>query len=378
MKSQSLAHTILGILVFALAGCGGSQDAAPPSYDFSETDGIVEAFLEERPAIEGAGLIIVHQDHGVVHHRAYGDFTLDRISLVASSSKIVTAGILMALQDQGLLDIDEPIEDFLGWESLYPVTTAQLLSNSSGLVGLGPDPTYRPYLCQYIWAGDLMSCGMEILTTPDADANVIQPDTAFRYGGGQWQVAGAVAEAVSGKSWAELFDEVYRQPCGLEFSGYNNHFAQLLETGRGNFDYPLQFAGDPNNLLPTENPNMEGGLYTTTGDYGKLLEMHLNGGRCENGRVLSEASVERMQENRIFDVWGGRTGTGWEGYGLGWWVDTDAWGVRTDGGAYGSFPWLDRDRRYAAFLVLEASAGLGTNLGLATVPSIEDALENPM
>ena len=106
--------------------------------------------------------------------------------------------------------------------------------------------------------------------------------------------------------------------------------------------------------------------------------MHLNGGRCENGRVLSEASVERMQENRIFDVWGGRTGTGWEGYGLGWWVDTDPWGVRTDGGAYGSFPWLDRDRRYAAFLVLEASAGLGTNLGLATVPSIEYALENPM
>ena len=378
MKTQSLARTILGILWISLAGCGGSSNQPPPTFDFSETDVVVEEFLAERPLLEGAGLIVVHQDYGVVHHRAYGDFTLDRISLVASSSKIVTAGILMALQDQGLLDIDEPIQDFLGWESLYPVTTAQLLSNSSGLVGLGPNPTYRPYLCQYIWAGDLMSCGMQILTTPDADADVIPPDSAFRYGGGQWQVAGAVAEAVSGKSWAELFDETYNQPCGLEASGFNNHFAQFLEADGGDFDYPVAFGGDPANLLPTENPNMEGGMYTTTGDYGKLLQMHLNGGVCENGRVLSEASVNRMQENRIFDVWGGSTGAGWEGYGLGWWVETGGWGVRTDGGAYGSFPWLDRDRRYAGFLVLEASAGLGTNLGLQMIPSIEEALDNPM
>ena len=84
-------------------------------------------------------------------------------------------------------------------------------------------------------------------------------------------MAGAVAEVASGQSWSQLIDEIYVQPCGLETLAYNNHFAQL----GGGFSYPDEFAGDPTTLRDTANPNMEGGAYVTTGDYGKLLLMHL-------------------------------------------------------------------------------------------------------
>jgi CubicO group peptidase (beta-lactamase class C family) len=95
------------------------------------------------------GLVIVDADDGVVHEEYWGEFGPDRISLVASSSKMITAGVLLRLQDDGLLDIDAPVADVVGWAGDPAITTAQLLSNSSGLVGLGPNLAYPPYLCQF-------------------------------------------------------------------------------------------------------------------------------------------------------------------------------------------------------------------------------------
>ena len=141
---------------------------------------------------------------------------------------MITAGVLLRLQDDGLLDIDAPVAAVADWGAGNPtITPAQLLSNSSGLVGLLPDPAYAPYVCQYLPAGTLQDCAASIFSTPDDDADIVAPDTEFRYGGAQWQVAGAVAEVASGKPWAQLIDEIYVQPCGLETLAFNNHFTQF-------------------------------------------------------------------------------------------------------------------------------------------------------
>ena len=296
------------------------------------------------------------------------DLGPDRISLVASSSKMITAGVLLRLQDDGLLDVDAPIGDVVGWTGNPDITTAQLLSNSSGLVGLLPNPTYGPYLCQYIADGDIEDCGAGIFQTADDDADVVAPDTAFRYGGAQWQVAGAVAETVSGRSWAELIDEIYVQPCGLETLAYNNHFAQI---GSG-FDYPVEFAGDPTVLADTDNPNMEGGAYVTTGDYAALLLMHLRGGRCGDEQVLSQAALDTMHADRIATAYDGSAGAG-TGYGMGWWVDRTS-GRISDAGAYGSVPWLDLEDGYGAYLVIESDAGTGNQLAGQLYDVVDDAM----
>ena len=96
------------------------------------------------------------------------------------------------------------------------------------------------------------------------------PDTQFRYGGAQWQIAGGVAQAASGRSWEQLLDDVYRVPCGVESLGFNNHFLQLGAEG-----YPRAFNGDPTTLAATENPNIEAGAYITAADYAQILLMHL-------------------------------------------------------------------------------------------------------
>ncbi len=347
------------VLLVLLPGCTpGGGDEPAEELDFSAFDEAVEGVLVDLD-LAGATAVVVRRDEGVVHHAAFGEFEVDRVSLLASASKMVTAGVLMRLTDQGLLDINEPLGIYLSdWgERPTDLTAAQLLSNSSGLVGLVDDPTYAPYLCQYVPTGTLSECAGAIYTADDGD-DIVCPDTAFRYGGGQWQLAGGLAEEVSGLTWAELIQETYVEPCEVTSLGYTNHYFQAFVEGDGTdgaFVYPDYVDGDPSTLPQTDNPNVEGGGYGTVLDYGTLLLMHLHDGECGAGRSLSPEAVARMAEDRIGEVYGGSTfASTWPGYGLGWWVSRDEPGVVADGGTYGAIPWLDRERGYGAMIVLES------------------------
>lgn len=343
---------------------------AKPEHDFSAISPIVQQFVDDND-LNGAGLVIVEEDQGVVYEDYWGVFDAERLSLIASSSKMIAAGVLLRLQDDGLLDINAPVANVVDWGNAHPdVTPAELISNSSGLVGLLPEPAYAPYLCQYIATGDLQGCAKSIFTTPDDDADVIPPDTEFRYGGAQWQAAGAVAEAASGKSWSQLIDEIYVQPCGVGSLAFNNHFTQLPLNG---FEYPVEFNSDPSTLVQTDNPNMEGGAYINPGDYAKLLLMHLRGGRCGETRVLSQDALDAMHEDRIGRVYSGTAGDSATGYGMGWWVHHDS-GIINDPGAYGTVPWLDLKGGFGAYLVIEASAGTGGDLASLLYGPVAEAV----
>ena len=342
----------------------------PREYDFSAIAPVVDQVVADT-GISGAGLIVVERDDGVVHEEYWGDFAADRISMIASSSKMISAGVLLNLQDQGLLDIDAPLTESVEWGTGNPdVTVAQLLSNSSGLVGLAPDPAYGPYICQFLGT-ELEECGELVFTTPDDDADVIAADTEFRYGGAQWQVAGAVAESVSGKSWAELIDEIYVQPCALDVMGYNNHYAAFSELDE--FGYPVAFGGDVSTLTPTDNPSVEGGVYSDTGDYAELLLMHLRGGMCGDTQVLSQDALDTMHADRVAEVYGAGAGEAGTGYGMGWWVDRET-GIISDAGLYGAYPWLDLEDGYGAYLVVEANGDVSAQLREPLLPLVDEAI----
>lgn len=348
-----------------------TSTTARRNYDFAAISPIVLKYIKGQE-LNGAALVVVDKADGVVYSQAWGEFTPERISLVASSSKMIVAGVLLHLHDQGKLDIDAPVAKVAEWGKANPtITPAQLLSNSSGLVGLFPSPVYAPYLCQYIASGTLQQCAEQIFTSKADDADIAKPDSEFRYGGAQWQVAGAIAEIASGKSWAELIDEIYTKPCGLTALGFNNHFTQL---GAASFDYPVKFNSDPKTLAATDNPNMEGGAYVSTGDYAKLLLMQLRGGKCGDTQVLSTKALQRLHEDRIGPAYNGNAFAEGVGYGMGWWVDRSEGRIR-DPGAYGAVPWLDLGDGYGAFLLLESNQGDGAALAGKLYKPVETAIK---
>jgi CubicO group peptidase (beta-lactamase class C family) len=363
---------------------GDEQGHEHPAIDFTRFDQALQKAIDDHNAaspnkIAGASAAVVHEQLGVLHTQGYGEFAADRLYLIASSSKILSVGVLMRLADQGKLDIDAPIGSYLsawGETKASKITVAQLVSNSSGLpslteVSAAATDTASPFasnLCQYQDTGTLKDCGKILYETNPPR----EPDTMFAYGGSQWQLAGAVAELVSGESWASLIDSTYRTPCAVPTLGYTNQFGK--SGGRG---YPAFFQAMKANLPITDNPSIEGGAFVTVGDYAKLLVMHLQGGTCGETRVLSAEATARMQKDRIATYNGSTGNANSPGYGLGFWIN-EANQVVTDPGAYGSFPLLDLKRRYGVFIAIELTSDVGTQIGAAVKPSLDAIFDEAM
>ncbi|MEC9058013.1 MAG: serine hydrolase domain-containing protein [Actinomycetota bacterium] len=348
---------------------------------FAQVSQAVEDFVD-RNGLNGAGLVVVDRDQGVVYHNHWGEFSVDRVSFIASTSKIISAGVLIHLHGREILDLDAPIGDVINYAgSLSTITPAQLLSGSSGIPGLQAGDFL--YICMFLPDSSLQKCAAEGLSVAASDPRTVAPDTEFRYGGIQLQIAAAVAEIASGKNWSDLVDEIYVQPCGTSSLGYTNPWVPLQATSG---EYP-DWDGDVSLLPLTDNPHIGGGAYITTGDYGKLLSMHLNDGKCGDHEVLSRDGVKLMQQNRSGEVYGSPIG-----YGMGWWTqsrrspyegstgeDSGNAGQQTlrltDPGLYGSTAWLQPDDGFGAYLVVESTTAVGQRLARQLYPLVESAVQ---
>jgi CubicO group peptidase (beta-lactamase class C family) len=337
-----------------LAGCGSDSDSNRPpveppveppieqplpEYDFSAVDSRFQQFLNENEVFDGISYTLVDRDMGAIHEAAQGDHTLDIVVMLASTSKVPSVSLLMALNDDDNLDYDvqAPIEQYLPWDGVYgDRTTEQLVSNTSGIPGLGALGDYGAHICQLLSTGTLLGCA-ETLYTVELEGT--QPaGSVFDYGGTQWQLSGAVAETVSGSSWRQAWDEYIAGPCDLEVFQYGNMWTVLGK-----------WTGNPDSLLGLDNPQVEGGAITNMQDYGKLLLMHLNGGVCGDNRVMDEESVSFMQIDR-----GGEHGSP---YGMGWWIQTPEDGsaptVFYDPGLFGAISWIDIERGIGGYVAID-------------------------
>ncbi len=333
-----------------LIACSDSSDSnpappqppepTPPEYNFTAVDERFQAFLDDSGVFDGISYTIVDREQGVVHESALGDRTLDIVVVLASTSKVPTSMLLVALnEDESLnFDIEASIDSYLPWNGVYgSATTEQLLSNTSGIPGLAAFDTYGNHLCQFIPTVTLEICARIIYST--ALPNSQPPGSSFSYGGSQWQLAGGVAEQVTNSTWRQAFDQYIADPCELEVFQYGNNLSDRDS-----------WTGSPDSLIGLDNPNVEGGAISNMQDYAKILLMHLRGGQCGDQQVLSEAGVAYMREDR-----GGEFGTP---YGLGWWIVTpenegEAPTMFYDPGAFGSIAWIDTEREIGGYVAID-------------------------
>ena len=173
-----------------------------------------------------------------------------------------------------------------------------------------------------------------------------------------------MAEAAAGKTWAELIDEIYVQPCGLKTFGFNSHYLQIEGAG---FNHPPGFDSNPGQLADTANPHID------LQQYARLLLMHLQDGRCGDTQILTSESLATMHADRIADAYDGDAYSPGTGYGMGWWVDRES-GRISDGGAFGSTPWLDLADGYGVHLLTESNSGTSGELAGLLYDVIDDAV----
>jgi CubicO group peptidase (beta-lactamase class C family) len=363
------------VLALGIMGCGetagtggsggdrgpGGSGGSGEKYDFSAVDEAAAGFVQTHD-LEGLTLAVVREDEGQIYEKGYGEFESDRISVIASTSKVPAAGVMLSLVDDGLLELDRPVADYLDWGDYHASATIEhLLSMMSGIPGW----PWANHVCVHDPATTLKDCGRTVF---EDESQSIPPGEEFRYSGSAWQLAGAVAEVVSGKSWAELVDERLVEPCGLTNTGFISTNSQL--------GYPEDFDGNPATFPPSDNPEIGGGFYTTVSGYSEILLMHLRGGRCGEEVALSPEIVQRMQaelapEGVSFPPW---TPSPAVNYGMGWFRYEEDPQLLVDPGAWGAKAVLHPDEGWGAILIIEASFDLGNSMYDEIVPLIREAV----
>ncbi|MCE5328296.1 MAG: serine hydrolase [Planctomycetaceae bacterium] len=225
--------------------------------------------------------------HGViVLDKAYGSrggkaMTTDSICGIASLTKMLSSVLLLTFVDQGLVDLDAPVSDYLppfqGVRTNKPLTVRHLYTHASGVQG-------------WHWGAfendleERLACYM-----PN-----VRVGEAFLYNGTGFDLGTKILEAVSGQSQPLLARRRLLEPLGCR-----------------------------NTIMPDGG----GAAGSTASDLAHIGQMLLNKGAYGRMRFMSERTFEQLLPRRLTKVLGPATG---EVYGLGtMWFDNEGWGKGT-------------------------------------------------
>ncbi|WP_077692691.1 MULTISPECIES: serine hydrolase domain-containing protein [Nocardiopsis] len=166
--------------------------------------------------VPGAQLSLYHDGElhefttGVERARSGRPVTARSRFAYGSVSKIFTAALVMQLVEDGDVDLDTPVVEYLpgrrpaGGNSANAVTSRQLLSHTAGLVSDHDEGPVR--------SASLRRQAVSLLE----QGPVGVPGTAFSYSNSAYSLAAYLVEAVTGQDWWETLESHLFLPAGLD------------------------------------------------------------------------------------------------------------------------------------------------------------------
>lgn len=382
------------------AALAGSCAVAPPESPSSGLDpdrlARLDAVLEDyvaSGALPGAVALVAGPEE-ILYLKAFGyrdreaddPLETDDIFRIASQTKAIVSVAIMILQEDGRLLISDPVGRHLpeylettvataNPDGTYdvvparqPITIRHLLTHTAGI-------TYGGGTAAKEWIeADMTGWYFAHREEPIRETVRRMASLPFEaHPGDYWvygyatDILGAVVEVASGMPLDEFLRTRIFEPLGMADThfylppGKRDRLTVVYSAGEGGFTR----APDPGGMVgqgayvdgPRTSFSGGAGLLSTASDYGRFLQMLLNGGRLGGARILSPKSVELMTVDHLGGllvrdlndasaVFGAERGVG---FGLGFRVveDVGAHGVPGSeglygwGGAYHSSYWVD-------------------------------------
>ena len=322
------------------------------------------AQLAERHDVPGAVLGILPPDGppllgstGVLNTSTGVEVSDDSVFQIGSVTKVWTASLVMRLVEDGIVDLDAPVQSVLpelrlmNDDATQRVTMRHLLAHTSGLDGDVFTDTGRGDDCLERYVDQLAD-------VPQLHA----PGAAFSYCNAGYILAGRVVERLTGCVWDEALRQWLIEPLGLERTVTLPEEALRFRTAMGHvrgLDGRMQPApvwDMPRSCGPA------GLIKATVGDLLEFARCHLRGGTARDGtRVLAEATTAAMaaHEAAVPDA-----SASIDSWGLGW--SRFRWQGRTvighDGATIGQSAYLRLLPDLGLTVALVANGGDATSL----------------
>ncbi|HLX84251.1 MAG TPA: serine hydrolase domain-containing protein, partial [Terriglobales bacterium] len=245
---------------------------------------------------------------GVAHDVA---MPVNAIFSIASMTKPVTSVAIMMLFEEGKLKLDDPVSKYLtGFDNLQviakfnekdatyetrpakrPMTIRHLLTHTSGIA--------------YAFSNPIVYRLSEATKKEEWELPLVNdPGDKWNYGPSTL-VLGKIVEKITAEPLEEYFQQRIFVPLGMVDTSYAVPPAKQSRVATKHVRVNGLLEEQPPRpipAVPTPPFRGDGGLYSTAQDYGKFMEMLLNGGHLGPAKILSESSVKMMGENNIGSI----------------------------------------------------------------------------
>lgn len=268
--------------------------------------------------------VIVVKDSQVVYSKAFGyaDFPNKKEATPQTTyqwwslTKPFTATAILQLQEQGLLNIEDPVQKYLPFfkvkrrgQNVGNVTIKQLLSHSSGIDDIG-----MKIISWIHYDGDQPYNQTQLVKEqlPNYTKLRAMPSEKGLYSNLGYMVLAAIIEKVSGKSYDSYISKHILEPLNMNHTGFTYKDSVLLDAGVGS--HPQDFMSiialmmmDREKAIREKKEciywfnsvysNQQGstGLIGSTADFSHFMIAMLNKGVWNGRKILSEKSIELMQ-----------------------------------------------------------------------------------
>lgn len=275
-KKFLVKNLFIIVFVAAIYGCNGQAStrdrkndmiAAPPVTTSSlssielrhyrtEVEAFVDSAFGHRPF---NGSILVAKNGEVIFEK-YSGFWNPRVKRdsispstpfhLASVSKTFTAMAILKMQQEGKLNIADPVSKYLAGFPLQGVTIKTLLNHRSGI------PNYVHYMERLGWDRKKFVTNKDVLDFIIArhkDIQINQPDKRFSYSNTNFALLALIVEKISGLPFPEYMKATIFEPLGMHdtyvftISDSARFLHSYFTSGREYaFDYLDQVYGDKN------------------------------------------------------------------------------------------------------------------------------------
>jgi CubicO group peptidase (beta-lactamase class C family) len=391
-----------------------------PSIDYerlARIDTFINGYIKN-DWVKGVVTLIV-KDNQLIQYKGYGyadaatkkPMTNDAIFRIMSQTKAIISIGIMILYEQGKLQLDEPVANFIpefknqvvldkynSADTTYTTVAAKrnitfrdLLTHTSGIdyADIGSNNMKAIYAKAGIPSGlgyfdaDLLTEMKRLAKLPLA----FQPGEKFQYGLNS-DLLGCLIEVISGQPLDQFLQKNIFEPLGMKDTYFNvpSSKADRLASvyTEDSLHHIIPWSHTFRHIDP-DYPKMNkhyfsggAGLSSTAFDYAIFLQMLLNGGIYNGKRILSPRTVEMITSNQLDFHYNGTND-----FGLGFDIVTDKAanlgprnkGTFSWGGYYGTVYWADPKEKMVCLIMIQQTPNTHGDLANKVTAMIYAALK---
>lgn len=317
---------LLATLASLALPAGPSQAQATPGGDWRADISDYARRMTDEGRAPGLGVAVVIGDR-VAYSKGFGVADVDNgipvdqgtRFYIASSSKALTATAVVALAEQGVIDLAAPVTRYLPDLELGKgvdadeVTIHDLLSMTEGI-----GETW-PVIFRSAYTGDFTP---EQLIDLLAGGEASEDGRAFDYSNLPYNILGLVLDAVDGEGleaggWKAPVRKTVLEPLGMHET---TALVSSVEADRIAMPHALAPSGRFERIrLAKDDTNMHaaGGHLASARSLARFLAVHVGGGTLEGRRIFPQPMIENIQAQQARQD---RTVAGYQrdGWGYGW------------------------------------------------------------